>query len=159
MLVRQMAAPDVPDVTALESECFDNPWPQEAFVSEVRKANGVALVAVECGEIVGYGIACIVLEEVHVVNLAVHPSRRRLGIGRQILAALLEAGAQRGTEVATLEVRSRNSAAQCLYESFGFRAVAIRKRYYRGPEDDAVVMLKDCRAIAGWSRARCATKR
>lgn len=159
MFVRQMAPSDVPDVAALERECFDSPWSQEAFFAEVRKTNDVVLVAVERGELVGYGIAWIVLEEVHVVNLAVDPSWRRSGIGRRILAALLGAGAQRGAEVATLEVRSRNLAAQRLYESVGFRTVAIRKRYYRDPEDDAVVMLKDCRAMAGWSPARCAVRR
>ena len=46
-------------------------------------------------------------------------------------------------EYATLEVRFHNSAAIGLYESMGFRQVAIRKNYYADNGEDALVMLTE----------------
>ena len=39
-----------------------------------------------------------------------------------------------------LEVRQSNEAAQRLYVRHGFVAIARRRRYYRAPPEDAVVM-------------------
>jgi ribosomal-protein-alanine N-acetyltransferase len=48
-----------------------------------------------------------------------------------------------GATLATLEVRAGNEGAQALYDSIGFRLVAIRKKYYADNQEDAQVMLKD----------------
>jgi len=39
-----------------------------------------------------------------------------------------------------LEVRRSNKAAQELYEKFGFNVIVSRKRYYKNPVEDALVM-------------------
>jgi ribosomal-protein-alanine N-acetyltransferase len=43
----------------------------------------------------------------------------------------------------TLEVRSGNQHAQCLYQSLGFQAAGRRKRYYEDNGEDAVLMVND----------------
>jgi len=45
--------------------------------------------------------------------------------------------------MATLEARESNTRALGLYESFAFRPVAIRKRYYADSGEDAIVMIAD----------------
>jgi ribosomal-protein-alanine N-acetyltransferase len=56
-----------------------------------------------------------------------------------LLAELAWAAIRRGSTGLTLEVRVSNTAAQALYERFGFQAAGVRKRYYENVED-AIVM-------------------
>jgi ribosomal-protein-alanine N-acetyltransferase len=144
--LRRMTNGDVPVVARLERACFQNPWSEQAFLAEVGREGSVPLVAVEGGEVVAYGIAWIVADEFHVVNVAVKPSHRRRGIAVALINALIEEARTRGALLATLEVRSRNEAAVRLYRSFGFEPVAVRRHYYHNPLDDALVMLRSLEA-------------
>ena len=69
----------------------------------------------------------------------VSPSRRRQGIAKQLLAALIDAAAEEGIKDITLEVRPSNKAAIALYEGLGFRREGLRKKYYDDLED-AIIM-------------------
>lgn len=75
-------------------------------------------------------------DEREILNLAVHPERRRQGVARSLLRASLEAfdGAW------FLEVRASNAVAVGLYESLGFKAVGRREGYYQEPLEAAIVM-------------------
>lgn len=73
-------------------------------------------------------------------TIAVVPSARRQGIGRQLLLALAEAGQRRGATESLLEVRADNPAAQALYRQLGYRQIAVRPRYYQPDDIDAMVM-------------------
>ena len=75
----------------------------------------------------------------HLLNLAVHPARRRRGISRALLTASLEKARGQGAEVVWLEVRPSNQAALTLYQSFGFKEVGIRQNYYTDNGEDALI--------------------
>ena len=79
----------------------------------------------------------------HVMNVAVDPEHRRLGIASAMLQRLFEvtrADAERGY---TLEVRVSNRAAIGLYEGFGFASRGVRRGYYTDNREDALIMWKD----------------
>jgi ribosomal protein S18 acetylase RimI-like enzyme len=67
----------------------------------------------------GYGF---VDEETPELAIAVVPSRRGRGLGKQLLQALMERARQEGFKSLSLSVESDNPAIH-LYESFGFRRV------------------------------------
>ena len=90
------------------------------------------------GRVVGYGGIMRIDEDAHIMTIAVDPSRRRQGIGRRMMLALVETALEHGAEHLTLEVRATNAAAQRLYEEFGFGVVGRRPRYYR--DEDAIIM-------------------
>ncbi|MXO59354.1 GNAT family N-acetyltransferase [Altererythrobacter salegens] len=69
--------------------------------------------------------------EEEVLLIAVKPEARRNGIGRALLARLLESARQRGTSRLCLEMRDGNPAKH-LYASLGFIPVSRRPNYYRG---------------------------
>jgi ribosomal-protein-alanine N-acetyltransferase len=94
-------------------------------------------------EMVGFIIGWFVMDELHILNLAVKPQLRRKGIGRALLSELLARARQKDCLWATLELRASNEAARALYQEFEFRQVAVRKGYYRQPKEDAVLMLMD----------------
>jgi ribosomal-protein-alanine N-acetyltransferase len=54
----------------------------------------------------------------------------------------------------TLEVRVSNSAAQSLYNQFGFAPVGLRKRYYENVEDAIVMWVHDIDSDAFAARLR-----
>jgi ribosomal-protein-alanine N-acetyltransferase len=123
---------------------FSAPWTREMFGHELRPAdNANHRVALVGAEIVGYVLWWYVADEVHIVNLAVAPAHRRRGIARLLLTEVFGCGRAGGMTIATLEVRAHNEAAIGLYESSGFRTVAIRKSYYADNGEDALVMVKD----------------
>jgi ribosomal-protein-alanine N-acetyltransferase len=136
--IRVMSYPDVPRVLAVERRAFPTPWSLSMFVLEISKPGGVCLIAVEDDETVGYLICASYPDAYHLMNVAVDPDHRRRGVGRLLLQEMLEkTGADANI---TLEVRASNAPAITLYESFGFRAVGDRKRYYTDTGEDAIIM-------------------
>ncbi len=142
--LQTMASEHLDQVLAIE-RTFAAPWTREMFLQELRMQWDVseALVSMRQDEVVGYVLCWFVADEVHVVNLAVQVRWRRRGIGRRLMDAVFDRARTRGMVVATLEVRTHNEAAIRLYETLGFRQVAIRKGYYADNGEDALVMLKE----------------
>jgi [ribosomal protein S18]-alanine N-acetyltransferase len=136
-----MRLDDIEEVLAIERASFHTPWSRAAFRYELTE-NRVArcLVARLHERVVGYLCMWEIGHEIHVTNLAVHPSFRRRGIGRQLLAPLLDEGRRRGIALVLLEVRPTNAEALALYESLGFRVIGRRKGYYFDTGEDALVM-------------------
>jgi ribosomal-protein-alanine N-acetyltransferase len=134
----------IDEVVHIEST-FTAPWTREMFLQELRQRQELAygLVALIEARVVGYALNWFVADEVHVVNLAVHPHWRRRGLARQLLREVFDCARRRGMVIATLEVRSHNRPAIELYQSIGFREVALRKKYYADNGEDALVMLAD----------------
>ncbi len=81
-----------------------------------------------------------VVDEAHISTIAVHPKWRGSGVGEQLLRATLEHALSLGAQMATLEVRVSNAAAQNLYRKYHFEEVGRRKNYYRDNGEDAVLM-------------------
>lgn len=92
------------------------------------------------GDLVGYMCYWLVFDELRLMNLAVEPSIRRRGIASDLIRYMLSVGRESGAVRAVLEVRASNVAALSLYERVGFRQVALRRRYYTDPVEDAVLL-------------------
>jgi len=95
----------------------------------------------------GFLLAWIAADELHVIDVATRPERRRRGVGRSLVATALAAGLDRGLRLALLEVRVTNRAAIALYESAGFAADRVRRGYYADGED-ALEMSLEFAALA-----------
>ena len=132
------------EVVRIEST-FTAPWTREMFLQELRQKDELSysVVAVVDGRVIAYALNWFVADEVHIVNLAVHPQWRRRGVARYLMREVFDCASRRGMVIATLEVRFHNQAAIGLYQSMGFRQVAIRKNYYADNGEDALVMLTE----------------
>lgn len=137
---------DLDAVADLERRSFSHPWSRDAFVAELRNVRSSLWVAEHrrpAGPaLVGYLCRWIVEDEAQVLNVTIHPSWRRRGLGRWMLERALLDAVGRGARRATLEVRRHNAPAIALYERMGFRRVGERKNYY-GPGEDALLMEKE----------------
>jgi len=130
-------------VMAIEKRAFagQDPWTENSFRQELVNPNGLWLVAVEDGKIVGYGGGWIVLDSLHILNLAVAAESRRKGVGRRLMEALLAKARARGCRAATLEVRRSNAPAILLYSGMGFVTKGVRPKHYADGEDALICWL------------------
>lgn len=121
---------------------FAKPWKRESFEREILQNKLAAYFAAVSKEglVKGYAGIWRVVDEGHIMNIAVHPGYRRRGIGRRLLEKLLDYAFCNGMKEVTLEVGTRNDAALTLYRDEGFVIKGIRKRYY-GCEDAYVMWL------------------
>jgi ribosomal-protein-alanine N-acetyltransferase len=145
---RLTASDDLAQVLDIDRESFSTPWSREMYERDLEHAHAYLIVARRAGgTAAGYCSFWLVIDEVHINNVAVRKSYRRQGIGRALVDHVLELGQALGARSATLEVRSANVAARDLYASAGFRERGIRRRYYSNPEDDAVVMWAEIQIV------------
>jgi len=137
-----MHADQLPQVLDLEARAFEHPWSPELVAREVEQDHSLILVIAAEGRVVGFVIAWLILDELHILNVAVDPALRRRGIARLLLSELLDRAAGHGFSLATLEVRVSNDPAIRLYRGLGFDTVGLRRRYYSDGED-ALIMQKE----------------
>ena len=143
LVIRPMQRGDLDTVLELEKRIFTDAWSRASFEAELKNNRYSRPLILELdGKMVGYAVAWIIFDELHIANFAIHPDYRRQGLGKYFLSDILSKFSQ--AEFAFLEVRRSNLPAIRLYESFGFRKIDVRKNYYRDGED-ALVMVKDLR--------------
>src|SRR5690348_9470742 len=111
--------------------------PQDLLGSE---ENSVVRIAEEDGEIWGLVVFRIIADEAEILNLAVEPRRRRRGIASRLIEDALATCKAAGVETIFLEVRESNQAARNLYARIGFTENTRRRKYYRQPSEDALVL-------------------
>jgi [ribosomal protein S18]-alanine N-acetyltransferase len=139
--IGDMITDDVPEVAGLEQVCFTTPWSEISFYNEVRRPGSFSKVARLGEKIVGYVCAGRVVDEGHILTMAVLPEFRRRGIASALIGEVIRDLREEGCRFIFLEVRSSNEAARKIYEKFNFRIFGMRKSYYAAPMEDAVMMV------------------
>lgn len=128
-------------VLAIEEHVYTSGWSRSIFLNELLYARDrIYLVATVGRMVVGYAGVWFTPDEGHVTTIAVHPDWQRHRIASRLLGRLLTLARDRERDAMTLEVRVSNSAAQAMYEKFGFAAEGTRPRYYADNQEDAVIM-------------------
>jgi len=140
-----MSQSDLEQIMRIERASFVYPWSARFFLQELGVPCSRSMIAVTSGKTVGYIIYWFLASEIDIHNLAVDPAYRRQGIGRSLLAAVIEEARDSGLSRVTLEVRKSNDAAQRLYQSLGFAVQGVRTGYYSDDGEDALVMVLEFR--------------
>ena len=147
VLMEPMLAGDLDTVIAIEHKSFSMPWTDTMFLSEMRQGPASQLLVARPEKrpttIVGYVGYRAVLDEMHVMILAVAPAWRRRGIAQHMLSEAMEQARQADCARAILEVRASNVGAQQLYYRLGFAPVGVRPKYYQRPSEDALILWRD----------------
>lgn len=137
----KMSAEHIPEIAKLETECFSQPWSENALSEEFKNENSHFLVAV-CEKVLGYIGVQEICGEAYITNVAVFGEYRKAGIGRALLKAACDGAKSRECEFITLEVRESNFAAIALYESEGFEKAGVRKNFYSAPTENGIIYTK-----------------
>ncbi len=141
-MIRRMEPEDLEQVADLERQCFTESWSYKLLEAGLHSDYDVYYVFQQEERILGYCNLRILAGEGEVQRIAVLPGYRRLGVARKMMEAMVTCARASLVSAISLEVRQGNLPARNLYESFGFRAEAVRKGYYRNPSEDALIMWK-----------------
>jgi ribosomal-protein-alanine N-acetyltransferase len=152
--IRPMIEDDLEQVVAIDQLSFSLPWPAHSFryemlENDVSRQWVATANSAETGtsKVIGMIVVWLIMDEVHIATIAVHPEYRGRGIGRQILVSALRACAAQGALSATLEVRERNQIAMDMYRKLGFFVVGRRKHYYQDTNEDAILMTLETQGL------------
>jgi ribosomal-protein-alanine N-acetyltransferase len=142
VVIDEAALADLPAVLALDRSCSPV-YRQISAYQDLLEHSGLILLARSAEELAGFAACSLVLDQATLLNLAVAPSSRRLGVARALLRQTASSLAACGVNRLLLEVRESNVAAQALYRSEGFARDGQRSNYYPGnggPRETAVLM-------------------
>jgi [ribosomal protein S18]-alanine N-acetyltransferase len=152
-LVHKATVQDVAEMIRLQRQCSTTAahWTEQQyrdlFAAGRESCPRLALVAEEIGSstLAGFLVARHLPPEWELENIVVTSAVRRMGIGKQLLDALLVQAQQINSDAIFLEVRESNSAGRRFYEKLGFGETGRRKAYYNNPGEDAVLYSKTLR--------------
>ena len=138
--VSAMAGSDLDRVMELERKAFSCPWTRGMYERELEKEESCYLTIMVDGTIIAYGGVLLLLEEAHVMTMAVMQRYRRQGVATRLLLEMIRNAEAMGARFVTLEVRVSNDPAIELYKKFGFQVMGERKHYYMDNLENALIM-------------------
>ena len=146
-----MVRGDVATVSRIEKRAYEFPWSRGLF-KDCLNAGYCCQVLEQGGEVVGYAIASVVLDEAHLLNLCIAPEQQGRGLATRLLWHITELVRVYGARTLFLEVRPSNPPALRLYQQAGFCEIANRSDYYPaagGRREDALVMARHLEPLVG----------
>lgn len=137
-----MGVEHVEAVVSIEQGNYAHPWTRSAFLDVLHAGHQAQLLMAQ-DQLLGYFMAMLGVEEVHLLNIAVAPAFQRQGWAKTMLDALCLWSRGQGAHCVWLEVRASNLRAQQVYAACGFERMGVRKAYYpaaRNQREDAFTM-------------------
>lgn len=144
-MIRQLDASFLNEMIQIEQRVYRYPWSsvaiQECFNSDAYRIWGY----VYRNQLKAYAICQLIVDEGHLLNIAVAPESQRQGIANDLMIHLERELKHEGATSVFLEVRFSNQPAIELYQKHGYQELGLRKSYYQneGIEEDARVMQKN----------------
>ena len=143
LIYAPMVVSDVDEVFALETSVYPHPWSRGNFVDSLASGYNSWTLRDEAGALIGYFLLMPVVDEAHLLNVAVATARQGEGLGRYLLGKVCACARGLSMESILLEVRPSNLRALKVYDRYGFAEIGRRKAYYpahNGQREDAIVM-------------------
>lgn len=140
---RKMTEQDLSDVLAIERRVYEFPWSETIF-RDCLRVNYHCYAIEQNRAVKGYAVMTVAAGESHILNICVDKPLRGMGIGRSMLAHLVEEARRFRAEMMLLEVRTSNRAAIDLYMKSGFNEVGRRNDYYpsKNGREDALILAR-----------------
>jgi len=141
--VRRMRWWDIEPLLPIEHDLFgDESWSPVAFWSELAQPSTRHYVVAEDDDtaVLGWAGLAAWSGEAFVQTIAVRRDAQHAGLGRRLLAELLDEARRRGEKHVMLEVRATDERAQRMYARAGFEPIGRRAAYYQPSGTDAIIM-------------------
>lgn len=143
LIYAPMVVGDVDEVFALETSVYPHPWSRGNFVDSLSSGYNSWTLRDDAGALVGYFLLMPIVDEAHLLNVAVAMPRQREGLGLYLLDKVCACARGLAMDSILLEVRPSNLRALKVYAQYGFTEIGRRKAYYpahNGQREDAIVM-------------------
>lgn len=138
--ISPMTSDDLDEIMEIEKLSFLSPWEKTLFVQGLKNPRTILRIIREKTRVTGYLALYQVLDEVHLLSIAVHPDFRRKGKATGLLLDTLSDCRQRGGKTLYLEVRENNHGAIAFYRCLNLALVGVRLRYYQDTGENALLL-------------------
>ena len=112
-------------------------WSKSQWEKELTdpKRICIGVIEVEKKKILGLCSAWLIVDELHITCIAVHPIYQRKGLGKLLILDLIKRSNTLITSQIYLEVKDTNEPAKAFYKSMGFKNVGNRPNFYKDGND------------------------
>jgi ribosomal-protein-alanine N-acetyltransferase len=147
LIIDKMSKKDIDPILKIEQASFHHPWSRISFLNELSNKyshNSVLKLenSLETYQIIAYLCFRVIIDEIHVLKIAVHQEQRCKGFACKLLDHCLFDFCDQPVKSATLEVRESNAAGLGLYKKTGFVIEAQIPNYYPDTREDMILMRK-----------------
>jgi len=118
-------------------------WNQNQWKNELEKDYVTAIGIYLDNTILGVCVFHRIFDEAEIRYLSVHPSYKRIGIGKKLIYKIFIECKLSNIKRIFLEVSLKNKQAISFYDYLGFKTICIRKKYYKDGSD-ALLKEKKC---------------
>ncbi len=128
----------------LDQKSLNGLWSKSQWQRELIDPNRICLgiIELETKKLLGLCSSWLVIDELHITCIAVHPMHQRKGLGRILLSDLIKRSKSLHTNHIYLEVKDNNEPAKAFYKSMGFKTVGNRSNFYKDGSD-ALILNKE----------------
>ena len=119
-------------------------WTKSQWEKELTdpKRICIGVIDLKTKKLLGLCSAWLVIDELHITSIAIHPIHQRKGLGKFLLSDLIKRSSSLLTNRIHLEVKKTNESAKAFYKSMGFEIVGNRSNFYKDGSD-ALVLNKE----------------
>ena len=121
----------------LDQKALKGLWTKSQWKKELTdpKRICIGIIELETEKLLGLCSAWLVIDELHITSLAVHPIHQRKGLGKFLMSELIKRSDSLLTNHIHLEVKDTNEPAKAFYKSMGFKIVGNRSNFYKDGSD------------------------
>jgi len=127
--LRPMQTDDLDAIMQIEPTIYSHPWSRGNFADSLNAGHSAWVLTLQ-GEVIGYTLMLLALDEAQLLNISVAKAYQKQGWGRVLLEHMRAKAKQYNATNMFLEVRPSNVDAIALYENMGFCEISVRRSYY-----------------------------
>ena len=128
----------------LDQKALKGLWSKSQWEKELTdpKRICIGVLDLETKKILGLCSAWLVIDDLHITSIAVHPIHQRKGLGKLLISDLIKRSNAFLINHIHLEVKKTNEQAKAFYKSMGFKIEGIRFDFYKDGSD-ALLLAKE----------------
>lgn len=142
-MIRKMNEKDFDEVFKIQNSSIEHPWNENMLKEDFENDNSLYLVYEKDGVIISYIAFQVVCDEATLMSIATSSDYRKNGYANLLLEESENILKNLNIDKIFLEVRAKNINAINLYKKNNFKELSVRKNYYKEPDDDALIMIKN----------------
>ena len=125
----------------LDQKTLNGLWSRSQWERELIEPNRICLgiIELETKKLLGLCSAWLVIDELQITFIAVHPTYQRRGLGKFLFSELIKHSKSLQTNHINLEVKKNNEQAKAFYKSMGFKTVGQRSNFYKDGSDALIL--------------------
>ena len=127
----------------LDKKSLKGLWTKSQWEVELSDPKRICLgiIESETKKLLGFCCSWLVVDELYITSIAVHPRHQRKGLGKFLLSDLIKRSRSLRTNHIHLEVKHTNEPAKAFYKSMGFKIIGNRSNFYKDGSD-AIIFTK-----------------